>query len=675
MTSIEKRIQKLREEIDEHNYRYFILDAPTIPDAEFDRLFQELKKLEAEHPEFITSDSPTQRVAVSAMTAFTTVQHEVPMLSLENAFTLDDITAFDKRVRQRLDIEDEVEYVCEPKIDGVAVSLLYKNGSLARAATRGDGVVGEDITQNIRTIASIPLHLRGNHPAEEIEIRGEVYMPIQSFENYNKAAVATGDRVFANPRNAAAGSLRQLDPKITAKRPLAFFAYGMGLMNTEMQFSRHSEILETVKTWGMPINPEIKVHKGVEELWKCFQALNDKREQLAYEIDGAVFKVNRLDFQRELGFVSRAPRWALACKFPAREEITVVEAIDFYVGRTGALTPVARLKPVNVSGVMVSNATLHNFDEAWRKDVRPGDTVIVRRAGDVIPDIVSVILDRRPPQTHKIKLPAKCPVCGAEVIKPEGEVIAHCTGGLFCLAQLVESVRHFAARRALDIDGLGPAIIVQLIENGMLKEVADIYQLQQTRLAELERFGEKSAENLIQAIEKSKSTTLSRFLYGLGIPDVGEATAATLAKHFGQLQPLMEASEEQLQEVKDIGPITAANIAGFFRQTHNRELIAKLQNLGVHWQEMHQKKRGAQPLLGQTFVLTGSLLSMTRDEAKDRLEDLGAKVSGSVSKKTNFVVVGADAGSKLAKAQELGVTVLDEEEFLKKLAEINHDAH
>lgn len=668
MTSAKQQIHHLREQINDHNYRYYVLDQPTISDAEFDRLFNELKSLEQEHPELITPDSPTQRVGATPSAAFQTVRHEIPMLSLENAFSEEEIIAFEKRIRQRLDTAAEIEYVCEPKVDGVAVSLLYEHGLLVRGATRGDGMMGEDITQNVRTIPAIPLHLRGEkHPAL-IEVRGEVFMPIESFERLNAQARQEETREFANPRNAAAGSLRQLDPKITAKRPLAFFCYGMGL-HKGVNPASHLESLELFREWGLPINPEIKLLTGTKAAWQFYLELQTKRDQLAYEIDGVVFKVNRFDLQRELGFVSRAPRWAIACKFPAREEMTVVESIDIYVGRTGALTPVARLKPVNISGVTVRNATVHNFDELWRKDVREGDTVIVRRAGDVIPDIVSVVMERRPAHTHIPQLPTHCPVCQSEVLKPEGEVIAHCTGGLFCLAQLVETLRHFASRRGLDIDGLGYKIVAQLIDQKLVRDVADIYLLSHEQLANLERFGDKSADNLIQAIETSKNTTLSRFLYGLGIPDVGEATALSLANYFGRLQPLMDADEQQLQEIADIGPIMAANIAGFFRQAHNRELIAKLQGLGLHWPEKESRKRGPQPLTGQTFVLTGSLESMTRDEAKERLQELGAKVAGSVSSKTSYVVAGADPGSKLTRAQELGVATLDEAEFIRLLEE------
>ena len=665
VTKATARIQQLRQQIDEHSYRYYVLDNPTIPDAEYDRLFRELQTLEAEHPALITPDSPTQRVGAAPLKEFATVEHEIPMLSLDNAFSAAELIAFDKRVRQRLESSKPIEYAIEPKVDGVAVSLLYENGVLVRAATRGNGVTGEDITQNVRTIPQVPLKLRGSGYPQLLEVRGEIYMPLASFEKYNANARKKAEREFANPRNATAGSLRQLDPRITASRPLALFSYALGKISSPVA-ERHSDMLEAFKRWGLPINPETQVVSGIEEALVFYHQLEKKREHLAYEIDGVVYKVNRFDQQRELGFISRAPRWAIAHKFAAREEMTEVHAIEFQVGRTGAVTPVARLRPVFVGGVTVSNATLHNMDEVWRKDVRVGDTVIVRRAGDVIPDVVSVILEKRPPHTHPVALPKHCPVCHAEVIKPEGEVYARCTGGLFCQAQLKETIKHFASRKALDIDGLGDKIIEQLVNVGLINDIADVFLLTEDQWLSLERSGKKSVSNLSAALEASKHTTLSRFLYALGIPEVGESTALNLARHFGRLQAVMEAPEERLLEISDIGPVASANIAGFFRQKHNRELIAKLHKLGITWPEADPApKPTLQPLTGKTFVITGSLDSMTREQAKERIEALGGKVSGSVSAKTSYVIVGAEPGSKLAKAEELGVLQLNEQEFLE----------
>lgn len=667
-----KKIQDLRQEISEHDYRYYVLDQPSIPDAEYDRLFRELQKLEQQHPELITPDSPTQRVGGQALKVFAQVKHEVPMLSLENAFTEEEVLAFDKRIHQRLDLDNDkpIEYACEPKLDGVAVSVLYENGKLTRAATRGDGTTGEDITQNIRTIATIPLHLRGHDYPKTLEVRGEVYMPIKGFHAYNKVAEKTGAKIFANPRNATAGSLRQLDPKITASRPLAAFFYSVAtpLEKGDHAAQTHSEMLKKLASWGLRVNPELRVAKDIKGCIKIYHEIAKKREKLPYEIDGVVYKVNSYDLQRELGFVSRAPRWAIAHKFPALEELTTVEGIEFQVGRTGALTPVARLKPVAVSGVVVSNATLHNIEEAWRKDVRIGDTVIIRRAGDVIPEVVSVVLERRPAHTRKIAIPRHCPVCGSEAIKPEDEIVIRCTGGLYCLAQLKETIRHFAARRAMDIEGLGDKIVEAFIKEKLINDIADIYLLKKDQIAALERMGEKSAENILDALEKSKVTTLQRFIYALGIPDVGEVTAFNLVNYFGSLEKLMQASAEDLQKIEDVGPVVSENVAAFFRQKHNRELIAKLQKIGIHWQEFEpQKVKEDQPLAGYTFVLTGTLTSMTRDEVKQSLQDLGAKVSGSVSKKTSYVILGTDPGSKYNKALELNVKILDEDEFLKFL--------
>lgn len=660
-----KQVKHLRDQINEYNYQYYVLDNPTVPDAEYDRMFRELVALEQEFPQLVTADSPTQRVGATPLKSFKQVTHDVLMLSLDNAFTDEDLLAFDKRIKQRLKTEENIAYMCEPKIDGVAVTLIYHKGVLQLAATRGDGETGEDITQNIKTISSIPLKLRGGGYPDVLEVRGEVYIPLAAFEAYNKKAEKEGNKVFANPRNAASGSLRQLDSKITASRPLAFFAYSAGKVSGGKLPDTQGEILQVFQKWGFPVNAENKVVKDIAGAIKYYQQMAQKRDNLPYEVDGVVYKVNSIELQKELGFLSRSPRWAIAHKFPAREEMTKVLDIDFQVGRTGALTPVARLEPVYVSGVTVSNATLHNIAEAWRKDVRVGDTVIVKRAGDVIPDILSVVLKKRPKNTKPIVLPKRCPICNSEVIKPEEEVVARCTGGLYCAAQLKESIRHFAARRALDIEGLGDKIIEQMVEQKLLKDVADIYTLNKDKILSLERMGDKSAENILNAIEHSKKTTFARFLYALGMPDVGEATALNLTQHFSTLDELMSADEEKLQEVPDIGPIIAANIAGFFRQKHNRELVHKLQKF-IHWPAV-QKRSDKLPLLGQSFVLTGTLRNMGRDEAKNRLLALGAKVSSSVSAKTSYVVVGEDPGSKYQHAQELNVTILDENEFMKLL--------
>lgn len=659
------KITKLREKINEHNYRYYVLDDPSITDAEYDRLFRQLQELETAHPEFITSDSPTQRVGAAPLKKFAEIKHVVPMLSLDNAFTEEDLLAFDKRIKQRLDNLHDIEYSCEPKMDGVAMSLIYEKGYLVKAATRGDGYVGEDVTLNVRTIKSIPLRLHGKNYPKILEVRGEIYMPKKGFDALNAHARKHDEKTFANPRNAAAGSLRQLDPKITASRTLEMFCYGIGQVSEKLA-GKHAEQMQQLREWGIRVNPESKVVKGIDGCLAYYNAIAKKREKLSYEIDGVVYKVNAIRLQEELGFVSRAPRWAIAHKFPAHEETTEVLDIEFQVGRTGVLTPVARLQPVFVSGVTVSNATLHNLDDAWRKDVRVGDSVIIRRAGDVIPEVVSVIKDKRPRGTHPIAVPKKCPVCHSEVIKPEGEVSALCTGGLYCQAQVRESILHFASRRAMNIEGLGDRLVELFLAQGLIKNIADVYQLKKEYIAAQERLGEKSAENLIAAIEQSKTTTLPRFLYGLGIPQVGETTALNLANHFGDLEKIMQSTEEELQQVQDIGPVVAAEAVAFFRQKHNRELINKLQQLGVRWPAIQISKK-AQTLAGQTFVLTGTLASLTRDEAKERLQNLGAKVSGSVSKKTSYVVVGSEPGSKLADAQKLGVKVIEEKEFLELL--------
>lgn len=660
-----KEIDELRRQLQEHNYRYYILDDPIISDAEYDRLFKRLQELEQSHPEFITPDSPTQRVGFTHASAFAPVEHLVPMLSLNNAFTDEDIYAFDKRVRQKLQMDNPIEYACETKLDGVAVSLLYEQGRLVRGATRGDGSTGEDITQNIRTIPAVPLQLRGKKYPDLLEVRGEVYLAKSEFEKLNNRARERGQKIFVNPRNAAAGSLRQLDPHVTAERALKIFCFSVGAISDNFMLpERHSEILYQLQEWGLRINTEMRVVTGAEECLQYYQDIGQKREALLYEIDGVVYKVNNIAAQKTLGYISRAPRWAVAHKFPASEELTEVIDVEFTVGRTGALTPLARLNPVFVGGVTISNATLHNLDEAHRKDVRKGDTVIVRRAGDVIPEIVGVVMAKRPSGTKPVVLPKYCPVCHSQVVKAEDEAVARCTGGLYCRAQLKSSILHFVSRRAMDIDGLGDKLVDQLLENGLIKNIVDIYRLTQEQIANLERMGEKSADNLIQAIAKSKETTLPRFLYALGIREVGEATALSLANHFHHLENIMDADEDRLQQVPDIGPVVAMHIASFFRQDCNREIIKDLKALNIHWPEKITAGEG--PLANQTFVITGTLTSMSRDQAKELLLSLGAKVSNSVSSKTTYVVVGDDPGSKFEKAKELGITILDEDAFLEK---------
>lgn len=665
--SIRRRVEVLRKEIDYHNYRYYVLDSPVIPDVEYDRLMEELKRLEAQYPELITPDSPTQRVGAPPAKEFRQVRHAIPMLSLDNVFDEAGFRDWDRRVREGLG-QEEVEYAGEPKFDGLAVSVLYRDGLLVQAATRGDGYVGEEITNNVRTIKSVPLRLMGEGWPRVLEARGEVYMPKSGFERLNRELERRGEKTFANPRNAAAGSLRQLDPNITAQRPLDIAFYGFGLVEGGRLPERHSEIMDRFREWGLKSARERTVVRGVEQAVAYYRRMLERRDQLDYEMDGCVFKVNRIDEQERLGYTARAPRWAIAYKFPAEEAITRVLDVVWQVGRTGALTPVAKLEPVHVGGVTVSSATLHNIDEIRRKDVRIGDWVWVRRAGEVIPEVVRVIVERRPADARVVELPKRCPVCGSEVIKPEGEAIARCTGGLYCPAQLKGRILHFASRRAMDIDGLGEKLVDQLVDRGLVKDVADIYYLTKDQLLGLERMGEKSAQNLLEAIERSKRTTLARFLYALGIREVGEATAATLARHFGSLNRIMSASEDELMAVPDVGPVVAAQIRAFFRQPHNLEVIDKLKKAGVHWEE-GEPQQGPKPLEGETFVLTGALDSMTREEAKERLEALGAKVSSSVSRKTSYVVVGHDPGSKYDKAKALGVPTLDEAAFLDLLAQ------
>lgn len=677
-----ERAAALRALLNEHAHRYYVLDEPVIPDAEYDRLFQELQALEAQHPELASPDSPTLRVGGKPLGQFASVRHAVPMLSIRTETDTEASGArnFDTRVRKELGLsesEPPVDYVAELKFDGLAINLRYEDGVLVQAATRGDGEVGEDVTQNIRTIRQIPLRLPKDVPPV-LEVRGEVYMRRDDFESLNEkqrekiAQGAKGEKTFVNPRNAAAGAVRQLDPAIAAQRPLSFFAYGLGEVTPKEQagpdFETHFQLLLTLKSWGFPVAALTQTAQGASELIAFHQKIARERDQLPYDIDGVVYKVNSLALQRKLGFVTREPRWAVAHKYPAQEQMTTVLAIDVQVGRTGKLTPVAKLAPVFVGGVTVTNATLHNEDEARRKDVRIGDTVIVRRAGDVIPEVVSVLLDKRTQDAPQFSMPRTCPVCGSDAVREEGEADYRCTGGLFCGAQRKEAILHYAHRRAVEIEGLGDKLVEQLVDAGVVRTLPDLYRLGLTALAGLDRMADKSANNLLEALEKSKTTTLPRFLFGLGIRHVGEATAKELARHFGQLDAVMEATEEQLLEVSDVGPIVAKSIRTFFDQPHNREVVEQLRACGVHWTEGEPAVRAPRPLSGKTFVITGTLPTLSRDEAKDMVEAAGGKVAGSVSKKTDYVVAGAEAGSKLTKAQELGVTVIDEAALLALLA-------
>lgn len=658
-----QRIAELRESINTFNYQYYALDNPTIPDAEYDRLYRDLQALEKQYPSAVTPDSPTQRVGAAPLSAFTQVTHRLPMLSLDNAFNHDELREFHRRVVERLKALDipvgNINYACEPKLDGIAVSLLYKKGVLVQGATRGDGSTGEDITQNVRTIASIPLRLRGQDWPQELEVRGEIYIPKVGFEQLNRVADARGDKRFANPRNAAAGSLRQLDSKITAQRPLEMCAYSVGIVDGGDLPDHHTDILHALSSWGFRINKEMASVDGIEACCEYFDALAEKRNALAYDIDGIVFKVNAIYLQKQLGFVSRAPRWAIAKKFPAQEEITTLLDVEFQVGRTGAITPVARLKPVFVGGVTVSNATLHNADEVARLNVKIGDTVTVRRAGDVIPQIVAVVSERRPSDSRDIVFPTHCPVCDSPAVRVEGEAVVRCSGGLICPAQVKEAIKHFVSRKAMDVDGLGDKLVEQLVECGRVLSVADLYDLTSEQLASMERMGDKSAGNVIRALEVSKATTLARFIYSLGIREVGEATARNLAKYFGDILPLLQADEDRLQAINDVGPVVAKFIVAFFSELRNREMIQSLKDKGVSWPIVEQSS-DAMPLVNTTYVLTGTLDKLTRDEAKAHLQDLGATVTGSVSKKTHYLVAGANAGSKLTKAESLGLDILDE---------------
>jgi DNA ligase (NAD+) len=661
-----KRIRELREQIGHHNYRYYVLDDPEISDAGYDRLLKELQGLELEHPQLVTPDSPTQRVGAQPAREFGTVTHAVPMLSLDNALNEHDVLEFDRRVRERLDVE-RVAYSAEPKIDGLAISLRYESGFLVQAATRGDGTKGEDVTANIRAIRSVPLQLRGRAPAL-LEVRGEVFMTRRSFEQLNRRAAEKGEKTFANPRNAAAGSLRHLDPGVTASRALDLFFYGIGASEGWTVPKRHSEVLAGLRDLGLRTSPEIDVVDGIEACLAYYARIGARRDSLAYDIDGVVYKVDRLDWQRDLGFVARAPRWAVAHKFPAQEETTVVRDVEFQVGRTGALTPVARLEPVFVGGVTVSNVTLHNMDELERKDVRIGDTVVVRRAGDVIPEVVRVVVDLRPDGARKVALPSRCTVCESHVARDDGEAIARCTGGLVCSAQRREALRHFASRRAMDLEGLGDKLVEQLVDAGRVETPADLYSLEAGELAELDRMGEKSAANLVAALVASKRTTLPRFLFALGIRDVGEATAQALAEHFGQLERIASADVEEIQQVRDVGPVVARHVREFFDETRNAQVVAVLRERGVTWPEqIHARVAAEGPLSGETVVITGTLAQMSRDEARDAARLAGATVTDAVSRKTTLLVVGAEAGSKLRKAQELGVRIVDEQEFRRML--------
>lgn len=688
MTDVAARIAALRLQIEDANYRYYVLDDPSIPDIEYDRLMRELEALEAEHPEFADASSPTQRVGIRPASKFEEVTHSVPMLSLANAFADEEVQDFVDRIEKETGDGDPV-FSVEPKLDGLAISLRYERGAFVRGATRGDGSTGEDVTANLRTIKAIPLKLRGDAVPEVLDVRGEVFMPKAAFDKYNAWALANGEKTLANPRNGAAGSLRQLDPRVTAKRPLSFYAYALGeAEGMPESIKTHSQMLAWLKTLGLPVCPEARTARGVEGVLAFYRDLGARRDALPYDIDGSVYKLDRYDQQRAMGFVSRAPRWAVAHKYPAQEEMTIVEGIDVQVGRTGAVTPVARLTPIKVGGVVVTNATLHNADQVARLGVSVGDAVIVRRAGDVIPEVVRVIEGTGFVNRVSWSMPSACPICGSLIERLEGEVVARCTGGLFCPAQRKQALIHFASRRAMDIEGLGERFVDDLVEFGYVKTVADLYTLTLDDFLEMKRRADerdgttpetvkagkvasKWAENLIAAIDASRDTALERVLFALGIRDVGESTAKTLAKYFGALDPLMTADETALQQVPDIGPVVAARIAHFFAEAHNREVIAALR-AQVRWPEGAPQRSAEGPLAGKTVVLTGGLAAMSRDEAGDKLEALGAKVSGSVSKKTSIVIAGEAAGSKLAKAQELGVEIWDEARLLAFLAE--HDA-
>ena len=666
--SLQQQIDKLRQDLRRYEYEYHVLDNPTIPDAEYDRLFHQLKALEAAHPELITADSPTQRVGAKPLSGFAQIRHEIPMLSLDNAFSDEEFYAFVKRIEDRLiRLPEPLTFCCEPKLDGLAVSILYVNGVLTQAATRGDGTTGEDITANIRTIRNIPLQLLMDNPPARLEVRGEVFMPHEGFERLNQQALEKGEKTFANPRNAAAGSLRQLDPKITSKRPLVLNAYGIGIAEGVDLPNTHYDRLQWLKSIGIPVNPEIRLCNGTDEVLDFYRDIQNKRSSLGYDIDGTVLKINDIALQEKLGFISKAPRWAIAYKFPAQEELTRLNDVEFQVGRTGAITPVAKLEPVFVAGVTVSNATLHNGDEIERLDIAIGDTVVIRRAGDVIPQIIGVLHDRRPADARPIVFPETCPVCDSAIVRIEGEAVARCTGGLFCAAQRKEALKHFVSRKAMDIDGVGGKLIEQLVDRELIHTPADLFKLDLTTLTRLDRMGAKSAENALASLEKAKNTTLARFIFALGIREVGEATALNLANHFKTLEALQNADLEALQQVPDVGEVVANRILAFWHEPHNVAVVNDLIAQGVHWDDVEVKEVGENLFKGKTVVLTGTLTQMGRNEAKALLQDMGAKVSGSVSAKTDFVIAGDAAGSKLTKAQELGVAVLTEEEFLAQI--------
>lgn len=666
---VKAQIDGLRNQITHYDHHYYVLDQPLVPDIEYDRCFKTLQKLEAEYPELLTADSPTQRVSGTPSDAFMPLQHKQAMLSLSNVFTTEELAAFIKRVSDKLDEPNqELVFTCEPKLDGLAVNITYEHGILTHAATRGDGATGENITANIKTIQSIPLKLHTANPPALIEVRGEVYMPKAGFEAYNKKAKEQGDKVFVNPRNAAAGSLRQLNPAVTAKRPLAIYCYAIGACEGYKLPNTHSAQLRLLEEFGFRVSKETKTVSGISGCLEYYEHIQALRNQLPFEIDGVVYKIDNINLQQQLGYVSRAPRFACAHKFPATEELTQLLSVDFQVGRTGALTPVARLEPVSVGGVTVSNATLHNMDEIIRKDIRIGDRVIIRRAGDVIPEVVAVVLEQRPEHTVPILLPAQCPVCGSEVVREEGLAVARCIGGLFCKAQLKRMMWHFASRKAMYIEGLGSVLIEQLVDEGLVHHLSDLYELNLAVLANLPRMGEKSAKNLLASLEASKKTTFSRFIYALGIREIGEASSRVIAEHFTDIAAIQQASLEELMALNDIGPVGAAYIVHFFAQAHNLDVINRLLELGVHW-PINEKKPVNQDnvFFGKTVVLTGTLESMGRETAKAQLLALGAKVSVSVSKKTDYLIAGTEAGSKLTKANELGVNVLDEQQLIALL--------
>lgn len=668
--SAEKHLNAIKATVENYNYQYYVQDDPSVPDIEYDRLMREIIAIEKQFPELKTADSPSQKVGGAALAKFAQVQHEIPMLSLDNGFADEDLDAFEKRIKDRLNTANVIEFACEPKLDGLAVSILYENGVLKQAATRGDGQVGENITANVKTIANIPLKLRGKDIPIRLEVRGEIFMPKQGFEDLNETQRNTGGKLFANPRNAAAGSLRQLDSKITASRPLRLYAYSVGVLDggDVSQANSHSERLASLEKLGLPLCRESKVVNGAAACLAYFKHIGEMRDSLSYDIDGVVFKVNDIALQNRLGFVSKAPRWAMAQKFPAQEEITILKDVEFQVGRTGAITPVARLEPVFVGGVTVSNATLHNQDEINRLGVRVGDSVIIRRAGDVIPQIVSVVLEKRPVNAKEIEFPITCPVCNSHVERIESEAVMRCTAGLVCGAQRKQAIKHFASRKAFDIEGLGDKIVDQLVDEKLINDPADIFSLQLSKLISLERFADKSAVNLLRAIDDAKETTLAKFLYSLGIREVGESTARNLALHYLTFEALLDANVEDLQEVQDVGEIVAKHLYEFLQEPLNINVINKLIDAGVHWPIIEAPSQDAQPLLGKTVVLTGTLTQMGRAEAKTKLQELGAKVSGSISAKTDLLVAGDKAGSKLTKAQSLNVEIWDENEFISYLA-------